>query len=166
MAPEIRDVPRPDLRSHPSRRLTFVRFENATQRKVDVIWINYEGVRVKYKMLEPGQFFDANTYVKHPWIFQDALTHEPLVVKASPIFQPGPWYEPFLPALRSGKLHLKELQPKRIQVFITIPIYSLREMAARAIKRQLVRPEDALQLEIPRQLQEDLMKSNFESNHS
>ena len=74
--------------------------------------------------------------------------------------------QPFLPALRSGKLHLKELQPKRIQVFITIPIYSLREMAARAIKRQLVRPEDALQLEIPRQLQEDLMKSNFESNHS
>lgn len=83
----------PQLRSQPSRRLTFVRFENATLRKVDVIWINFEGGRVKYKTLEPKQFFDVNTYVKHPWLFQDALTHEPLVVKSKPVFQPGPWYE-------------------------------------------------------------------------
>ena len=50
------------------RRLAFVRFFNASPRNVDVIWINFNGGRVKYKTLEPKQFFDVNTYVAHPWV--------------------------------------------------------------------------------------------------
>lgn len=47
------------IRSQQSRGLSFVRFCNATERKVDVIWINYEGARVRYKTLEPKEFVDV-----------------------------------------------------------------------------------------------------------
>ena len=87
------DSVREIIRSQPSRGLSFVRFCNATQRKVEVIWINYEGARVKYKTLEPQEFFDVNTYVAHPWVFQDAVTHESLNANSKHIFEQGVWYE-------------------------------------------------------------------------
>ena len=55
--------------------------------------MNYEGARVKYKTLEPEEFFDVNTYVAHPWLFQDALTHERLNANSKEVFQPNAWYE-------------------------------------------------------------------------
>lgn len=35
----------------------------------------------------------VNTYVAHPWVFQDAVTHESLNANSKSIFEPGPWYE-------------------------------------------------------------------------
>lgn len=81
------------IKSQPSRALSFIRFKNVTQRIVDVIWINYEGARVKYKTLQPEEFFDVNTYVAHPWIFLDALSHERLNANSRHLYEPGPWYE-------------------------------------------------------------------------
>lgn len=49
---------------------SFVRFVNRTQRHVDIVWLNYEGARVRYKTLQPEQFVDVNTFVGHPWIFR------------------------------------------------------------------------------------------------
>jgi hypothetical protein len=40
----------PRLRSKSSARASYIRFLNTTTRRVDVIWINYDGVRVKYKV--------------------------------------------------------------------------------------------------------------------
>ena len=82
-----------DVRSQPNRGLSFVRFRNVTHRTVEVIWINYEGIRVKYKTLQPDEFFDVNTYVAHPWIFLDAATHERLNANSRNIYEPGLWYE-------------------------------------------------------------------------
>lgn len=89
----LREGDRDLIRSPPSRGLSFVRFYNATQRTVEVIWINYEGVRVKYKTLQPNEFFDVNTYVAHPWMFQDAVTRERLNANSRHVYEPGPWYE-------------------------------------------------------------------------
>jgi von Hippel-Lindau disease tumor supressor len=41
---------------------------------VNILWLNYEGERVRYKTLQPNQFVDVNTFVGHPWIFRDADT--------------------------------------------------------------------------------------------
>jgi len=84
---------RHSIKSYPNKKLSFVRFLNQTQRKVEVIWINYEGARVRYKTLEPQDYFDVNTYVAHPWVFQDAKTREYLLVDSKDIYEPGPWYE-------------------------------------------------------------------------
>ncbi|KAI9555718.1 hypothetical protein GHT06_018233 [Daphnia sinensis] len=121
------------IRSQPSRGLSFVRFCNATPRRVEVIWMNYEGARVKYKTLEPNEFFDVNTYVAHPWLFQDAITHE------------------------SGRIHPQDIQPKRVTVNITSPLYSLKVSAMHTIRRNLKDYNHVCQLEIPRQLQQDLV---------
>ncbi|EFX89933.1 hypothetical protein DAPPUDRAFT_299820 [Daphnia pulex] len=146
-----------EMRSQPSRGLSFVRFCNHTQRKVEVIWMNYEGARVKYKTLEPEEFFDVNTYVAHPWLFQDALTHERLNANSKDVFQPNAWYEQYLPDLRSGKINPHDIKPKRVTVNITSPLYSLKYSAMHAIRKTIKDYNHVHQLEIPRQLQNDLV---------
>ncbi|XP_046437602.1 von Hippel-Lindau disease tumor suppressor-like [Daphnia pulex] len=146
-----------EMRSQPSRGLSFVRFCNHTQRKVEVIWMNYEGARVKYKTLEPEEFFDVNTYVAHPWLFQDALTHERLNANLKDVFQPNAWYEQYLPDLRSGKINPEDIKPKRVTVNITSPLYSLKYSAMHAIRKRIKDYNHVHQLELPRQLQNDLV---------
>lgn len=84
------------IRSRPNKELSFVRFLNLTHRKVEVIWMNFEGVRVRYKILEPQDYFDVNTYVAHPWVFQDSKTHEYLLANLKEIYEPTPWYQVYL----------------------------------------------------------------------
>lgn len=67
---------------------SFVRFVNQTLRKVDIVWLNYEGARVRYKTLQPDQFVDVNTFVGHPWIFRDADTGDKLMVQLQEVFEP------------------------------------------------------------------------------
>lgn len=169
------DTP-PPLRSQPSRSLSFVRFHNVTRRKVDVIWINYEGSRVKYKTLDPEEFCDVNTYVAHPWVFQDAVTHQSLNANSKHIYEPGPWYEvglvfklkllgplsnfnliqEYLPDLRSGKIQRQDLRPKRVVVNITTPLYSLKDSAMIVIIDCLKNPDQVQELEIPKQFRQEL----------
>lgn len=76
------------IRSGRSQIHSFVRFVNLTVRKVDIVWLNYEGARVRYKTLLPDQFVDVNTYVGHPWIFRDADTGDRLMVQLREVFEP------------------------------------------------------------------------------
>jgi len=138
------------LRSRNSTRNAYIRFLNTTNRRVDVIWINYEGVRVKYKTLEPTEHFDVTSFVNHPWIFRDAETHTKLVVSSNSreVFDcPEPVY-----------VKLKEglVKPTRSIVTITLPLFPLREIALQSIQRTISNPADIYKLEMPASLQKEL----------
>lgn len=81
----------PLLKSKKSVRCSFLRFVNKTNRNVDVVWVNYEGARVRYKTLSPDQYLDINTFAGHPWIFFDSETGDRMVVQLKEIFEPVAW---------------------------------------------------------------------------
>jgi von Hippel-Lindau disease tumor supressor len=145
-----REVAESDLRSRDSLYKSFVRFINNTDRKVDVIWINFEGQYVKYKTLTPGAFFDANTYATHPWLFIDSETQDKLVVKSKEVFRPQPWH------VRYQHLEHLPCRPERTRVYITIPVYTLRQRSLQVVRNNLSQPEDAFKLELPKSLQNEL----------
>jgi len=125
------------MRSVKSVRASFVRFVNLTRRRVDVIWINYEGRSVKYKTLRPREYLDVNTYVSHPWIFRDSDTHDKLVISStagihtgnengifgSPVFRPQETLAP------DGRT------PVRKVVYITLPVYTLKERCFQMLRK-------------------------------
>lgn len=74
------------LKSSASKNMAFVTFLNNTERKVDVIWINYEGLGIKYKTLEPTDRVDVNTFEGHPWIFRDSFSGDKLIADQQDIF--------------------------------------------------------------------------------
>ncbi|XP_071447084.1 von Hippel-Lindau disease tumor suppressor [Hetaerina americana] len=138
------------VRSLNSDHRAFVRFSNNTVRKVDVIWINFEGSRVKYRTLLPGQFFDANTYLSHPWLFRDSETQDKLVVKSKEVFLPFPVF-----TRNERNEPIRRLE--RTVVCITIPVYSLKERAMQVIRRYISHPDQVCQLELPTALKNELM---------
>jgi von Hippel-Lindau disease tumor supressor len=141
-----------DLKSEHSQQKSFVRFINKSNRTVDVIWINFEGRLVKYKTLQPGVFLDVNTFATHPWVFLDSETHRRLVVESKEVFLPEPWYVQY-----SG-LTREELPTSvgRTPVYITFPLYTLRERSLQFVSENLSQPDDAFKLELPISLQREL----------
>ncbi|PSN51074.1 hypothetical protein C0J52_01538 [Blattella germanica] len=129
---------------------SFVRFYNNTNRKVDVIWINYQGHHIKYRSLPPGSFSDVNTYATHPWLFIDSETQDRLVVKSQEVYRPEPWYLQFT-STRDVPTRFE-----RTNVYITIPMYSLRQRSLQVVRNSLLHPEDAFKLELPTSLQKEL----------
>ncbi len=59
------------LRSHGGGPETFIDFVNTRRERVAVYWLNYEGRRQRYALLEPGQSYRQQTYVGHPWVVTD-----------------------------------------------------------------------------------------------
>ncbi|CAG7836705.1 unnamed protein product [Allacma fusca] len=124
---------------------------NKKGKKLPIIGQQYGlklGVRVKYKTLEPNEYFDVTSFVNHPWIFRDSETQTKLVVRSQEVYDCP---EPVYVKLREGML-----RPTRSLVTITLPVYSLQECAMQAIQRALHTPEDAYKLEIPVALQKEL----------
>ncbi|XP_046384956.1 von Hippel-Lindau disease tumor suppressor [Ischnura elegans] len=142
------------VRSLNSDHRAYVRFRNNTVRKVDVIWINYEGSRVKYRTLLPGQFFDANTYLSHPWMFRDSDTQDKLVVKSKEVFRPPPSVIRSVPNEGNAE-PVRRLE--RTIVYITIPVYTLKERAMQVIRSYISQPDRVCQLELPVALKNELM---------
>ncbi|TWJ24509.1 hypothetical protein [Micromonospora endolithica] len=62
----------PTLRSRGGGPETFVDFVNARRAPVHVHWLNYDGRRQRYAVLEPGQGYRQHTYVGHPWVVTEA----------------------------------------------------------------------------------------------
>lgn len=133
------------LRSSHSQIYSFVRFVNLTRRRVDIVWLNYEGARIRYKTLQPEQFVDVNTFVGHPWIFRDAETGDHLMVQLREVFEP------------IGYNINEGWPPQRRIVKITIPVYTLQERCLQVL-RECVRPDMIHKLELPVTLQQDMMQ--------
>ena len=56
------------LKSEVSDQSTHVRFVNDNPEARTIYWLNFDGYRVFYMRLEPGQAYDQQTYVSHPWV--------------------------------------------------------------------------------------------------
>ncbi|KAK2582087.1 hypothetical protein KPH14_002790 [Odynerus spinipes] len=130
----------PLLRSINNDQRSFVSFINTTVHNVVLYWIDYQGQAVSYGVLPPRRYIDIDTFVTHPWIFVDEETTERYMVNHRDVFFPD----------------YKKIA--RTKVFITLPLYTLRELSLRAIRRQLRYDEEAFKLDIPRSLQHELAK--------
>jgi hypothetical protein len=75
------------VRSIESVRSTTVRFENVSLIPVQIFWLNYEGKRVLYNTLAPGQSYVQGTFVTHPWLV--AMTNGVALVIYEPTSQAG-----------------------------------------------------------------------------
>lgn len=68
------------------------------------------------------------------------------------VFFPEPWFARYRGLQRSEM----PVRYERTDVYITLPVYTLRELSLRAIKRRLTHDRQAFQLDIPRSLQYEL----------
>jgi len=139
-----------NVKSHHSTRPSYIRFKNTTTRRVDVIWINYDGVKVKYKTLLPTEYFDVTSFVSHPWIFRDADNQSVKFVCGSREIFDCP--QPVYVKLKNG------VRATRQVVNITLPLYSLRDYALRTVEKHMRKADDAYALAIPANLQKELFE--------
>ncbi|XP_003704089.1 von Hippel-Lindau disease tumor suppressor [Megachile rotundata] len=153
----------PVLRSINNEHRSFVKFINKTLHSVVLYWIDYQGQAVSYGVLAPGDCLDIDTFVTHPWIFVDAETRDRYTVNQRDVFFPEAWFVRYR-GLRQSELPQRR---ERTNVYITLPVYTLRELSLRAIKRRLTYDRQAFQLDIPRSLQHELatmLPRNDDSN--
>ncbi|ROO86766.1 von Hippel-Lindau disease tumor suppressor protein [Actinocorallia herbida] len=47
---------------------TFVEFVNTGDEVVSIHWLDTEGNRVLYRRLDPGESYEQQTFVTHPWL--------------------------------------------------------------------------------------------------
>jgi len=59
------------LRSATYHQVISLNFLNKTKASINIIWIDYDGLRKPYKTLAPNQSFTQSTYVSHPWLITD-----------------------------------------------------------------------------------------------
>uniref|UniRef100_UPI00383BD0EA von Hippel-Lindau n=1 Tax=Apis mellifera TaxID=7460 RepID=UPI00383BD0EA len=147
-----RERQQPLLRSINNVHRSFVKFVNRTLHNVVLYWIDYQGQAVSYGALSPGDCLDIDTFVTHPWIFVDQETRDRYTVNQKDVFFPEPWFARYRDLQRSELPQRHE----RTSVYITLPVYTLRELSLRAIKRRLTHDRQAFQLDIPRSLQYEL----------
>jgi len=48
---------------------------NCSGLTLEVFWVNYQCGEISYGTIAPGQKFQSNSYVTHPWRLRDASTH-------------------------------------------------------------------------------------------
>ncbi|XP_066583997.1 von Hippel-Lindau disease tumor suppressor [Prorops nasuta] len=133
------------LRSIEHDKSSFVRFVNKTNRDVKIYWVDYQGRAVSYGQMAPDYYVDINTFVTHPWIFVDRDTGDRFTVEQRDVFFPRE-------TITADGRHYRH------RAFITLPMYTLRELTLRIIRNHLRYSHEALQLELPQNLEAELIK--------
>ena len=67
------------LRSVVGDDLALITFENWSGRKVDVYWVNYQGLEEFWFELQPDESLKQETYATHPWCARDKSSNAPLL---------------------------------------------------------------------------------------
>lgn len=147
---EFDDGRPPFRKSLLSNQKVYVRFQNNTNRSVEVIWLDYTGEIVTYKLLGKGCFVDVDTYKTHPWLSIDADSKDRLLVGKKFMYMPQTWQEAMQEKFPDKK-NIPNIK-RRVLVQITLPMHTLKNMIILKLKSILREPEDADQLEIPKQL--------------
>ena len=62
----------PELRSLASDESLHLVFHNTTQTPLTLAWLDFNGRKVPYATLPPGESHRQQTYVTHPWLALDA----------------------------------------------------------------------------------------------
>jgi hypothetical protein len=57
-----------EYRSLKADRPVRVQFSNATDGRIDIYWLDYDGHRAIFNILKKGESHSYRTYVTHPWV--------------------------------------------------------------------------------------------------
>ncbi|KAJ8977971.1 hypothetical protein NQ317_008164 [Molorchus minor] len=142
----------------PSRDRAYVRFFNKTNKTVEIIWLNFHGEKVRYKIIEKDDYVDVNTYKNHPWIALDVETKDRFQIDSKYVFMPKTTRE-YLQDRFPGREIPEEFERGRVGVYVTVPVYSLKYRAMLEVRNHLQEPEFVDQLELPKSLAEELRKT-------
>ena len=64
-------------------------FTNASERNVDIYWVDFQGRLVRYfTNLSPGKQEKIYTYVTHPWVARDCATGQRMFLSGQPVYVP------------------------------------------------------------------------------
>lgn len=130
------------VRSMNCELMSLVTFISRTKRQIAVYWLDYNGRRVRYCVLNYADQFPLTTYETHPWIFRDNLTGDKLVTSSGQeVFWPQPW--------DGGN---------QDRVIIGIPVYTLREKCLQEVRKLQLSPDEINDLLIPKTIKEDLIR--------
>lgn len=143
----LRSIPHPPERA-------YVRFVNATDVRVDVMWVDFNGRMKHYRTLGRNDYFDCDTFVDHIWVFKDTRTHDPMYVNHKEVFWP-----------KTCRVHPTG-HPMRQVVRIHRPVLPLLTLAARAVRNKMKNIVDPFFLEIPFPLQCLIVRLILEFWHS
>jgi hypothetical protein len=70
---------------------TKITFSNQSQKPIRIYWLNFEGERVLYHTLNPGEEVEQVTFLTHPWLITDEEDN-------------------------AGKLYSPDAQPRKIEI--------------------------------------------------
>lgn len=158
------------LRSRESNIRAFVKFINASQRLVEVHWVNFAGENIHYTNLVPGAdcvvswdftvaltcaetvswIFQINTYLTHPWIFLCPATGDRLQVEQKNVFTPLAWFK-FVNKTENGLVTVGRQEAR-----IHLPLKTLRDICLWRILFLVQTKDDIIKLELPKSLRADL----------
>ncbi|XP_044744941.1 protein Vhl [Coccinella septempunctata] len=144
----------PPLRSQESETRCYIRFMNLTERRVNVVWVNFSGLFVSYTTLDRGQFVDVNTFKTHPWIAFDDKTQDRMHIDKKLVYHPQTFREHLAEKLPGYKY--REGVESRIMIVISLPVHSLKYTVLLYLKNHLNDPLKVDQLDLPRLLADSL----------
>lgn len=113
---------------------------NKTQRRVDVLWVDYGAREQLYRTLPSGSGIQLNTFKTHPWIFRDCWSGLLMHVQHKEVFWPEA---------------ATEQQPFQ-RINIHLPIFSLKTLALWTAVLRIDKFSEIAQLHIPQTLRTDL----------